>query len=223
MYKMNQLSAFKVSLLLLIGVLCCISSLHAATFRVIALSQVAGVSTLEFQGERGVEVVLISTSGFSERMKIPVNGAIDFYKKMPAEDVIQEPDLSVRLLADSEDVILLLRADRSQGTYSSITLSDSVSEFPLGAVRVLNFAEKSIFAKFGAERVLVEPGESQVVELTSKKDTPFNGGVKFAAEFDGYGKVFSSSSWYLLPTMKIFCVVYADEAGMPRIRRIRLT
>ena len=199
-----------------------IVNLHAGDFRVIALSTIDKSNSLEYQAPDGVTKVTISTLGFSRPYLAPESGVVDLYDKMPIKGEEKTPLVSLKMPEDGADVIVLLHVNRSN-EYEYLLIEDSSDDFPSGSVLVLNFSKKSIFAKFGEERLAVPSGESRVVELARDGQEPFKAGVKFAAEFDGYGKVFSSSSWYLLPSMKIFCVVLSDKNGNPQIRRIRLT
>jgi hypothetical protein len=211
-----------MKLFLFTFILCWSASLSAANFRVLALSKVDGLDRLEYQAGEDLEVVLISTLGFSELLPAPLSGVLDLYDKVPVEGEEKSPLLSIDILADGGDVIVLLYAVDAQ-RYGYLVVDDSQGAFPMGSVLVLNFSKTSIYAKFDDERVLVPSRERKVVKLTGASGDPFNAGVKFAAEFDGSGKVFSSSSWYLLPSMKIFCLIYSNPDGKPRIRRIRLT
>ncbi|MFT6235456.1 MAG: hypothetical protein ACJAU9_000531 [Lentimonas sp.] len=195
----------------------------ASSFRVVAFSQITSLTGLEYQSGDGIESVTISTSSFSVKYPIPPSGVIDFYKNVPLGEEEQVPLLEVNFGEESGDMILLLQADAQRLSYSYLLIEDTVEGFPMGSVMVMNFTSKSVFAKFGEERVKLESGSQEIVSLTGLKNLPFNGGVKFAVEFDGSGKVFSSSSWYLLPSMKIFCLIYSNPDGKPRIRRIRLT
>jgi hypothetical protein len=202
-------------------------SVSAREFRVLGLSQLKGLEQLEFRGSSGIELLPVSVSSFSNSYAIPQSGVTDFYLKVPeVSEAGEEPSplFSITFPVDCEDVIVLLRADAksSQLTYKYMLIDDSVNAFPAGAVMVLNLMNKSLYARLGDNNVKIESGKSEISQLVKRKNEPFNGGVIFAAEFDDYGKIFSKSSWYLIPSMKIFCVVFPDENLEPQIRKIRL-
>ena len=194
------------------------------SFRVLGLSQVRGLEVLEIVSGDEIKKVPISISSVSPEYSIPESGRVDFFRKAPVGDETAIPVFSVKFPSPDEDMIVLLRVGDKNSTvpYQHVLIADSTEDFPLGSVLILNLCSKTVAAKMGEESVIVPPGEERIVRLV-KKDRPFNGGVKFAAEFNGFGKVFSTSSWYLLPSMKVFCIIYRNEKGDPAIRRIRLT
>lgn len=196
----------------------------AGSFRVLGLSQVQGLERLEIVTPAGVKTVGVSISSVSQAFEIPESGELNFYRKAPKADETPEPAFTVNFNQASSNIILLLRPDDTiaEPAYKYSLIEDSEQAFSSGSVMLLNLSPKKIAAKLGDDRIIVATGEKTVVDLI-KADKPFNGGVMFAAEFNGFGKVFSTSSWYLVPSMKILCIVYSDKRGNPQIRRIRLT
>ncbi|WP_309386338.1 hypothetical protein [Cerasicoccus frondis] len=211
----------KILILALLG-LC--TSAMADSFRVVSLSQISGLTSLHFQENGEPQTLPVSISNFSQPFNIPATRQLSLYAKPPQPDVEQTPVLTIQFPEKSGDVIVLLKATRSGGAsaYRYEILDDSASAFPSGSVYICNFMQEPVIIRLGKKQVLVESNDRNVVALTSS-DKPFNDGVAFAAEINGHGRVFSTSSWYLAPSMKIFCVLYQDDRGNPQIRRIRLT
>ncbi|MFB9901083.1 hypothetical protein [Cerasicoccus arenae] len=163
-------------------------------------------------------------SSFSQVHTIPTTRQLALYDKAPVPEEQKQPVLNLQFPKDPGDVIVLLKSARTANglTYQYELLDDSSTAFPLGSVYICNYMQESVIIRLGAERILVESKQRSVVPLT-KQEKPFNDGVAFAAEINGHGRVFSTSSWYLSPSMKIFCIIYKDDRGNPQIRRIRLT
>ena len=196
---------------------------QAADFRLVALNQIKGLSRLEFIGPEGVEQVPVSIAHFSDSYKIPANGEVAFYDKAPANGENKAPLFVVRFPENASDTIVLLGGQGDDGTYRYGLIDDSGHAFPSGSVDIKNFMQSPVMVKLGPTVVTVDSGARRIVPVIENKQEPFNDGVKFATEINGNAQVFSMSSWYLLPSMKIFCVIFPDKSGIPQIRRIRLT
>ncbi|GHC03519.1 hypothetical protein [Cerasicoccus arenae] len=196
----------------------------ADNFRVVSLTQIPGLTSLEYVSEGKVITVPVSMSSFSQVHTIPTTRQLALYDKAPVPEEQKQPVLNLQFPKDPGDVIVLLKSARTANglTYQYELLDDSSTAFPLGSVYICNYMQESVIIRLGAERILVESKQRSVVPLT-KQEKPFNDGVAFAAEINGHGRVFSTSSWYLSPSMKIFCIIYKDDRGNPQIRRIRLT
>ncbi len=212
-----------LSLTTLALTLLALTAVHAAEFRVLGLKQLEGLDTLEFVSADGVQQVPVSTAYFSNSYKVPASGVVAFYDKAPARDEQKAPLFTVRFPENAGDMIVLLDAEAAAHTYRYGLIDDSVRSFPSGSVYIMNFMHKPVMVKLGQKVVTVDSGAREMVPVVENKREPFNGGVKFATEINGEAQIFSMSSWYLLPTMKIFCVIFPDSSGIPQIRRIRLT
>ncbi len=201
------------------------ATVHSADFRMLVTESLPGMEAFEFLGNDGqVKKIYLSTTHISSEYPIPSGGRVDLYHKYPEPEEKATPALSLQFPEGAKDTIVLLLAQGS-GTdkhYRPIYIDDSGTHFPSGSILIYNFLNKPLMAKLGEEVVSVQSGKREIVELAKMEDAPFNGGVKFATEFNGEGQVFSSSSWYLLPTMKFFCLVYSDADGVPHVRRIRM-
>lgn len=199
---------------------------EAACFRVLVTEPIPGMEKLLIPCQSGTpEAIYLSTTHISPKYDIPADGRVDFYKKLPESPQEQIPPIfSVQFPEPLHDMIVLLMAQGSgdEKTYRPILIDDSDSGFPAGSIMIYNFLGKPLMAKMGEDIISVDSGKREIVELARNEDTPFNDGVKFATEFNGEGRVFSSSAWYLLPSMKFFCIVYEDAKGMPHVRRIRM-
>lgn len=218
MFLRNRLS------LALIGLAGISASLCANDFRIISLSQIPDLTTLEFLDEGDVQQAPVSVSSFSKPYNIPATRQLAFFDKAPLPEEKKQPLFNVTFPENSQDQIVLLNAvNTPQGpTYRYELIDDSDAAFPAGSVFICNFMSEPVLIRLGKKQVVVNANQRSTVPLTNQ-DQAFNDGVAFAAEIDGHGRVFSSSSWYLVPTMKIFCVIYKDDHGQPKIRRIRLT
>ncbi|WP_309400381.1 hypothetical protein [Cerasicoccus maritimus] len=209
---------------------CCValsslcSSALADTFRVVSLSQIPGLTSLEFIHEGKVETVPVSLSSFSQPYPIPATRELALYAQAPSPNEEKTPNLVLQFSENSGDVIVLLKATNTANgpAYRYELLDDSTRAFPAGSVYICNYLQEPVIIRLGPKQVLVESNDRSVVPLT-RKEQPFNDGVAFAAEINGHGRVFSTSSWYLSPSMKIFCIIFQDQHGNPQIRRIRLT
>ncbi|WP_269538941.1 hypothetical protein [Cerasicoccus fimbriatus] len=214
----------KTTSLLLVGAIGFCGSLIADNFRVVSLSQIPNLASLEYPNGDEVTTVPVSISSFSKPMPIPQSRELALYDKAPLPNEEKRPILNLKFPKSAGDVIVLLKAvQTAQGpTYRYEILDDSSSAFPAGSVFICNYMPESVIIRLGDKQVLVDSNDRSVVPL-AKQEQPFDDGVAFAAEIDGHGRVFSTSSWYLVPSMKIFCVIYKDDHGQPKIRRIRLT
>lgn len=201
------------------------TTVQADSFRVISLSQIRGLTSLEFVSEGEVEQVPVSVSSFSQAFPIPQSRQLALYAEAPKPgEEAPAPLLNLQFPNSSHDQIVLLKAVQTPNgsAYRYEMIDDSDAAFPAGSVYICNYMKEPVLIRLGQKQVTVAPNQRSVVPLANR-EAPFNDGVAFAAEIDGHGRVFSTSSWYLVPSMKIFCIIYQDERGHPQIRRIRLT
>lgn len=192
-------------------------------FRVLSLLQVPGFEYLEYRSPEGVTPLPVPLSSVSPFYPIPDERRLAAYQKVPHEGEERPAVLEIVFPDADGDVIILLTPGREpHAPYGYLVLEDSDAAFPAGSVLVYNLLKKPVAAKLGGEQVRFAHGERGVVRVVEPGAASFEGGVFFAAEFDGHGKIFSASEWYLAASMKIICILYADADGDPKVRRIRL-
>ncbi len=200
-----------------------LSLVRAAEFRVLGLEQLKGLHTLEYVTADGVQQVPVSTAYISNAYPIPASGVVAFYDKAPVQDEVKAPLFTVEFPSSGGNKIVLLRGDAGGRTYRYGLIDDSSRGFPTGSAFFINFMQAPVMVKLGTNVIRLDAGSREVVPVVEQRAEPFRGGVKFATEINGEMQIFSQSSWYLLPSMKIFCIIYPDSSGVPRIRRIRMS
>ncbi|MGE9296021.1 MAG: hypothetical protein ACQKBV_07035 [Puniceicoccales bacterium] len=212
---------------LLCALVCtCLShGLLAGQFRILGLDQIDGLEELYFVQNGEVKSAFVSSRYPTEKFDIPQSLRVSFFATPPKPDLTQRPVLTLDFPNAGTDYLALLRITSASGVeaYTPIYLDDSDRNFPRGSAMICNYTLRTIVAQIDGDLVKLPSGQTDVIQLSKNGKDQFNGGVKFAAEFDGTGKVFSISSWYVSPSTKIFCLIYPDEYGQPLVRRVRLT
>lgn len=103
-----------------------------------------------------------------------------------------------------------------------IAVDDSLESFPLGSMRILNFAEKQLVFKMGETQFVLEPGEIEVVPVSEGQENTIQV-LAAARNGDGQMRIMYSTTWsmregdrqivFLLPKRNSMLVKKFPESG----------